>query len=174
MKEEVGQPEKVKDGKEETENHASSEDETGDGNSSNTDFDQDSDISFMNDTDEDSDTAEIEEEDWIDYMKRSTDEAMERMKTAKIQRWIKTHRRMKWKLAMRIASSPEERWVMKAAGWNPELSSKYQMYRAVERPKKRWEDEINEPKISNVERNNNEWIKTAEDQEGWRKWKTSS
>ena len=74
---------KVKDAEEEKENHRSSEDETDDGNSSNTDCDQDSDISFMNDTDEEIDTAEIEEGDWIDYMKRSTDEAMERMKTAK-------------------------------------------------------------------------------------------
>ena len=36
----------------------------------------------MKDTDEETDTAEIEEEDWIEHMKRSTDEAMERMKTA--------------------------------------------------------------------------------------------
>ena len=54
-------------------------------------------ITFMNDTDEEID-AEIEEEDWI------ADEAMERMNTPKIQCWIKTHRRMKWRLAMRIVS----------------------------------------------------------------------
>ena len=106
-------------------------------------------------------------------MKRSTDEAMERMKLAKIQSWIKTHTRMKWRLAVKIASSPEERWVMKAAGWNPELSTKYKTYRAVGRPKKRCEDEINEflrpvrteDELSNVERNNNEWIKTAKGEE---------
>ena len=69
---------------EEKEYHGSSEDETADGNSSNTDCDQDSDISFMKDTDEEIDTADIEEEEWIDYMKRSTDEAMERMTTGKI------------------------------------------------------------------------------------------
>ena len=129
MKEEVGKPEKVKDGEKEKENHGSSKDETDDGNISNTDFDQDSDISFMNDTDEEIDTAEIEEKDWIDYMRRSTDEAMERMKTAKIECWIKTYRRMKWRLAMRIACFPEERWVIKAAGWNPELSTKYKTNR---------------------------------------------
>ena len=169
MKEEVGKPEKVKDGKEEKENHGSSEDEIDDGNSSNTDCDQDSDLLFVNDTDEEIDTAEIAEEDWLEHIRRSTDEAMERMKTAKIKCWIKTHRRMKWRIAMRIASLPEERWVMKAAGWNPELSTKYKTYRAVGRPKKRWEDEINdflrlertEDEISNVERNKNEWIKTA-------------
>ena len=57
---------------------------------------------------------------------------MERMKTAKFQCWIKAHRRMKWRLAMRIASLPKEGWVAKAAGWNPELSMKYKTYRAVE------------------------------------------
>ena len=84
----------------------------------------------MNDTDEEIDTAEIEE-DWIEYMKRSTEEAMERMKTAKIQCWIKTHRRMKWRLAMRIASLQDGRWEVKAPGWNPELRTKYKTYRAV-------------------------------------------
>ena len=61
-------------------------------------------------------------------------------------------------------------------------SSRMETYRAVGRPKKRWEDEINdflrpertEDEISNVERNNNEWIKTAKDQEGWKKKETSS
>ena len=66
-------------------------------------------------------------------MKRSTNDAMERMTTAKIPCWIKTHRRMKWRPAMRIASLLEERWVMKAAGWNPELSMNT-------KPTERWED----------------------------------
>ena len=50
---------------------------------------------------------------------------------------------------------------MKAAGWNPELSMKYKTYRAVGRPKKRWEYEIKnflrpertEDEMNNVERN---------------------
>ena len=75
----------MKGGKEHEENQGSSEDETEDGHSSNTNCDQDSDISFMKDTDEEIDTAVIEEEDWIEYMTRSTDEAIEQMKTTKIQ-----------------------------------------------------------------------------------------
>ena len=77
---------------------------------------------------------------------------------------------------MRIPSLPEEEWVMKAAGWNPELSTKYKTYRAVGRPKKTWEDEINDffsqertAETSNVEIYNNEWIKISKDQEGWKK-----
>ena len=62
-----------------------------DGKSSNIHNDQDSDVAFENDTDEELDTTEIEEEDWIQYIKRSTDEAMEKMGNAKIRCWYKTH-----------------------------------------------------------------------------------
>ena len=127
--EEVGKPENEKDGKEDEENLGSSEDETEDGHSSNTNCDQDSDISFMNDNDEEIDTAVIEEEDRIEYMKRSTDVAIEQMKTPKIQCWIKTHRRMKWILAMRIKGSPSILHTCSGAGfraqteWCPEEKS---------------------------------------------------
>ena len=63
---------------------------------------------------------------------------------AKIRSWIKTHKRMKWRLALRIASLPSERWIVKAAEWNPELSSRYKTYRAIRRLRRRWEDDINE------------------------------
>ena len=66
-----------------------------------------------------------------------------RMKAAKIPWWIETHRWMKWRLAMRIASLPDERWAKKAATWNPGLSTMHQTNRLVGRPRKRWEDEIN-------------------------------
>ena len=44
------------------------------------------------------------------------------MEHAKIRCWNKTHRKMKWKLALRIATSPSEGWLKKAAEWNPERS----------------------------------------------------
>ena len=103
-----------------------------------------SDISFMEDTDEEIATGEIEEEDWMEFLKRSTSMAVERMKTAKIPCWIETNRRMKWRLAMRLASLPGERWTKKAAKWNPRLSTKHQTNRPAGRPKKRWEDETND------------------------------
>ena len=86
---------------------------------------------------------------------------------------------MKWKLALRIATSPSERWLKKAAEWNPELSSKYKTNRAIGRPRKKWEDDINdflkqileekesEEPIERRIQNNNNWINTAKD---WRKW----
>ena len=83
--------------------------------------------------------------------------------------------KMKWKLALRIATSPSERWLKKAAEWNPELSSRYRTNRAIDRPRKRWEDDINdflkqileekenEEPIERKIQNNNNWINTAKD-----------
>ena len=82
----------------------------------------DSEVSFEDGADEEIDTTAIEEEDWIEYIKRSTVDALDKMERAKIRCWNRTHRKMKWKLALRIATSPSERWLNKAAEWNPYLS----------------------------------------------------
>ena len=65
-------------------------------------------------------------------------------------------------ISTRIATSPSERWVKKAAEWNPELSSKYRTSRMIGRPKKRWEDDIND-----FLKNNNMWINIAIDRKEW-------
>ena len=65
-------------------------------------------IAIMNDTEEEIDTSEIEEEDWIEHMKRSTAIAVARMTNSKMPMLGVTHRRMKWRLAMRIPSLPDE------------------------------------------------------------------
>ena len=85
--------------------------------------------------------------------------------------------KMKWKLALRIATSPSGRWLRKAAEWNPELSSKYRTNRAIGRPRKRWEDDINEflkqyeDETENLTESSNHtnknWINTAKDRGRW-------
>ena len=98
------------------------------------------------------------------------------MNTTKIPFWIEMHRRMKWRLAMRKASLSKEQWVTKAAEWNPGLSSKIKSNRAVGRPKKRWEDEINEFLKSeeteatrgNDVKNNDTWIWAAKQKDKWK------
>ena len=86
---------------------------------------------------------------------------------------------MKWKLALRIATSPSERWLKKAAEWNRDLSSRCNTNRAIGRPRKRWEDDINdflkqvleekenEDPIERRNQTNNNWINRAKD---WRRW----
>ena len=85
--------------------------------------------------------------------------------------------KMKWKLALRIATSPSDRWLRKAAEWNPELSTKYRINRAIGKPRKRWDDDIKEflkhefEDINNPIESNNQtnktWIITAKDRESW-------
>ena len=60
---------------------------------SNTDCDQDSEVSFMDDTGEDIDTAEIEEEDWIEYKKRSPKKDEEKMRADNVPCWIETQKK---------------------------------------------------------------------------------
>ena len=72
-------------------------------------------------------------------------------------------------------TSPSERWLKKAAEWNPELSSRYRTKRAIGRPMKRWEDDINDFLKQNFEekeneeplerksQNNNIWMNIAKD-----------
>ena len=69
------------------------DDESGGGLSTTTHNDVDSDVSFEDDADEEIDTTSIEEEDWIEYIKRSTGEATEKMESAKIRCWKKTHKK---------------------------------------------------------------------------------
>ena len=77
---------------------------------------------------------------------------------------------------MRIALLPKERWVIKAAAWNPGLSSKITTNRAAGRPKKGWEDEINqflksketEATIGSDVKNNDRWIWAAKQKDKWK------
>ena len=109
---------------EETDKHAEEENkyaankETEEGSDQDSNKDQDSNVSFQEEIDEAIDSTEKEEY-WIEYIKRSTKEAEEHMKKQKIPCWIETHRRLKWRMARRIVSLPEERWTKKLrlASW---------------------------------------------------------
>ena len=157
---------------------SSTDDESGDGQSTKSKDDVDSEVTFEDDPDEEMDTITIEEEDWIDYIKRSTADALDKMEHAKNRCWNRTHKGIGWKLALRIATSPSERWLKKAAEWSPDLSSRYKTSRAIGKPRKRWEDDINdflkqvheekenENPIERSNQTNKNWINIAKD---WRR-----
>ena len=64
-------------------------------------------MSLQEDTEEEIDATE-NEEDWIEYIKRSTHEAEELMKKHKIPCWIEIHCKLKLRMARRIVSQPEK------------------------------------------------------------------
>ena len=90
------------------ENMYATDKETEEGSDQNSNKDQDSDVSFQEEVDEEIDATE-NEEDWIENIKRSTKEAEEKMEKQKIPCWIETHRRLKWRMARRIASLLEKK-----------------------------------------------------------------
>ena len=53
----------------------------------------DSEVTFEEDPDEEMDTTTVEEEEWIDYIKRSTVDALDKMERAKIRCWNRTHKK---------------------------------------------------------------------------------
>ena len=71
----------------------STDDESGDGQCIPTHDGVDSEVSFEDDADDEIDTTLIEEENWIEYMKRSTEDVMEKIESAMIPCWNKTHKR---------------------------------------------------------------------------------
>ena len=64
------------------------------------------------------------------------------MLTFNVLCWIGTQRKLKWRLAMRLASHTEARWTKQAARRSPDLSFTTRTNRSVGRPRKRWEDDI--------------------------------
>ena len=58
------------------------------------------------------------------------------MKKANITCWIEAHRRMKWRMAKRIASLPQEPWTSKITECNPGLDNKIKANRSVGRSRK--------------------------------------
>ena len=78
---------------EKTEN-CSIDEVSGDGQSTKSEDDVDSGVTFDEDSEKEIDTIEIEEEeDWIDYIKRSTADALDKMERAKIRCWNRTHKK---------------------------------------------------------------------------------
>ena len=71
----------------------STDDESGDGQSTTTHNDVDSEVSFEDDANDGIDTTVIEEEDWVEYIKKSTEDAMEKMECTKIRCWNRTHKK---------------------------------------------------------------------------------
>ena len=160
---------------EEKNNEGTTDKETEEGSEENSIKDQDSDVSFQEEADEEIDATE-NEEDWIEYIKRSTKEAEEHVEKQKNPYWIETHRRLKWRMARGIASLHEKRWTKRIFDWHPGPDTRIKTRRQVGRPKRRWEDDLNEflkteetqEKTKYDLMNNNSWMTEAKKYKEWK------
>ena len=149
--------------------------ETDEGSEQDSKENQDSDVSFQEDEDEEIDATE-NEEDWFEYIKRSTKEANEHMEKHNVKCWIEVHKRQKWRMARRIITLPAKKLNRRVFNWHPGLDNTIRARRQVGRPKRRWEDDLNEfmkteeghEKERYALKNNNSWMKEIED---YKKWK---
>ena len=67
------------------------------------------------------------------------------MEKHKIPCWIDTRRRLKWRMVRRTASLLEKkRWTRRIFDWHPGLDNSIKTQRQEGRPKRRWEDDLNE------------------------------
>ena len=93
------------------------------------------------------------------------------MEKHKIKCWIEVHRRQKWRTARRIITLPAKRWNRRVFNWHLGLDTRIRARRQVGRPKRRWEDDLNEfMKIEEGQgkdkydlKNNNRWMDEIED-----------
>ena len=137
--------------------------------------DQDSDVSFQEEADEDIDATDNEEE-WVEFIKRSTKDAEEHMKKHKLPCWGEVHKRTKWRMARRIITLPQKRWNKRVFEWQPGLDPAFRTKRSVGRPKRRWEDDLNEftkteegqDKAQYELKNNNSWMNEIKDYQKWK------
>ena len=156
-------------------NENTSEKDTEDDSQQDSNKDQDSDVSSQEEADEEIDATE-NEEDWVEFIKRSTKEAEEHMETYKISCWIEVHRRTKLRMARRIVSLPEKRLNRRVSDWHPGLDTSIRTRRHVGRLKRRWEDDLNEftkteeghEKTQYDLKKNNSWMDEIQDDKKWK------
>ena len=101
-----------------------------------------------------------EEEDWVDYIRRSTRTAERCMEDNGVENWVAAQRRRKWRWAGHVARLADRRWTQLALSWTPDGS------RRVGRPVTTWENDL----IHFVrERTNGQsWFKYAASRENWK------
>ena len=152
-----------------------SEKDTEDNSQQDSHKDQDSDASFQEEADEEIDATENEEE-WIECIKRSTKEAEEHMEKHKIPCWIELHRRAKWRMARRIVFLSDKRWNKRVFDLHPGLDRSIRAGRQIGRPKRRWEDDLNDflkmegsqERTKSDLMNNNSWMAEAKKYKEWK------
>ena len=113
------------------------------------------------------DEAENCLEPWVDFIKRTTRDAEERLRHLDIEEWISIQRKRKWNFAQRVALQSSSRWTHIVAKWQPELTS-IRTSRPQGHPKKRWHDDIEKFLKSALGKDSVDWMQVAEDKVVWR------
>ena len=80
----------------------------------------------------------LPDEEWVDFLKRSTAIAERKMEELGYVTWLAAYRRRKWRFAARVAKAVDNRWSNRLLGWCPHF--RCSPCRSVGRPLTRWYD----------------------------------
>jgi len=119
-------------------------------------------------------------EPWIDWLRRCTHNAEQKMRSLGMEDWVSTQRRRKWRWAQRVATDTFDKWTLKAALWDPTLDATHNPRRRPGRPVTRWVDDIvghltrsttkhntNEPQMTETNNERLQWFDVAQDNKTW-------
>ena len=95
-------------------------------------------------------------EDWVECLKRTARHVEDLAQAHGLESWTHTYRRLKWRLAGKLARTNDNRWSKVILSWKPWEESG----RGLGRPKTRWTDQIEKYAGGN-------WQDTALDTSHW-------
>ena len=98
-------------------------------------------------------------EDWVSWIKRTTEFAEEQLAKAKITDWVTEQRKRYWEFAGRLARCSDSRRSHLILHWIPKKG-----FRRVGSPEKRWSDDIATYCSKNLEEH---WFVLAQDLKTW-------
>jgi len=119
------------------------------------------------------DQAKDDEEDarlepWPDFLKRMAQETDEHLERSGIPSWIAKWRTKKWRWAQKLYEEKGQKWCQLATSWKPLLHSEDATTRKKARPKKRWDDDINNAVKAAYPEEKRSWQELAKDRQLWR------
>ena len=77
-------------------------------------------------------------EEWVEYIKRTTASAENKMSELGYADWVSSFKRRKWRFAARIARAVDNRWSKRLFDWYPHF--RCHPHRSVGRPLAHWHD----------------------------------
>ena len=89
-----------------------------------------------------------------EWIRRCTYEVEDRMRKLKLDDWVTTQRRRKWRWVQKLANTAEGDWMIMATAWDPTIDDKLSTRRRPGRPKTRWMDNIANYVTTHIQHNN--------------------
>ena len=113
----------------------------GDSDDSGSDVDSNPDTPQKPQLPDDHDTT-TDLEPWVDWIRRCTHDAENRMKKMNLDDWVTIQRRRKWRWPNKVASTTHDTWTTIALQWDPTLDTQLHARRRTGHPKTRWTDDV--------------------------------